>query len=319
MPERPMFERTPSTSRDTRTSIVSTWARSIEPARARLIGRSISMRALDEDIDRAAKASGHVLLTGEIGVGKQIVARLIHHRSERASASVATVNCAGLPDVLLESELFGHVRGSFAGAYRDKPGLLELADNGTAFLDDVGEMSPRLQAALLRFLASGDIQRVGADRSHARVDVRLVTATRRDLQPQIAAGAFREDLYARLQMIRLVLPPLRERTEDIPRLVDAFLQSYAAAHGVTPCEVSSEALEALVAYRWPGNVRELKHVVERLALIARESVVALGDLPAEVIRAGVSQPVVPRPVTPTRSSRPAPMALSAMNGTILPV
>jgi transcriptional regulator with GAF, ATPase, and Fis domain len=297
---------------------VSTDSVSIEPTHARLIGRSASMRALDAEIDRAAGSDDHILITGEIGVGKQVAARLIHHRSRRAPAAVVTLNCAGLPDVLLESELFGHVRGGFTGAYRDKPGLLELADNGTAFLDDVGEMSTRLQVTLLRFLESGDIQRVGADRSHVRVDVRLVTATPRDLQPQIAAGAFREALYARLQVIRLALPPLRERTEDIPLLVDFFVQSYADVHDVTTREVSSEALEALGAYPWPGNVRELKHVVERAVLIARESVVRLDDLPAEVSRAGASQPVVPRPVTPTESSRQTPMTLIAMNGTILP-
>jgi transcriptional regulator with GAF, ATPase, and Fis domain len=241
------------------------------------------MRAIDEEIHRAAGSDGHILITGERGVGKHAAARLIHLRSPRASASVTTVNCAGLPDVLLESELFGHVRGGFTGAYRDKAGLLELAENGTVFLDEVGEMSTRLQGALLRFLDSGDIRRVGADRSHVRANVRLVAATTRDLQPQIAAGAFLEDLYSRLQAIRLVMPPLRERTDDIPLLVEFFLQSYGHVHHVTPCEVSSEALTALAAYRWPGNVRELKDVVELLALLARESVIALGDLPAEVI------------------------------------
>jgi len=313
------LEHTPITNPDSRPSIVSTGPAPIEPTHVQLVGRSASRHAIDDDIDRAAGSDGHILITGERGVGKHLVARLIHHRSRRAAASVVTVNCAGLPDALLESELFGHVRGSFAGAYRDKPGLLEIAENGTAFLDDVGEMSTRVQAALLRFLASGDIQRVGANRAHARVNVRLITGTHRDLQPQIAAGAFREDLYARLQMLRLVLPPLRERTEDIPLLVDSFLQSYAAAHEVTTCEVSSEALEALVAYRWPGNVHELKHVVERLALMARDSVVRLDDLPAEIIPAGALQSIVPRPVTPTRSPRQASISLIAMNGTSLPV
>jgi len=281
----------------------------IEPTRLRLIGRSVAIRGLEEEIDRAAGVDGHVLLTGDRGVGKQMVARLIHQRSGRASASVVTVNCTGLPDVLLESELFGHVRGGFAGAYRDKPGLLELADQGTVFLDDVGEMSTRIQAALLRFLASGDTQRIGADHSHVRVNVRLVTGTTRDLQPQIAAGAFREDLYARLQVIRLTLPPLRERTGDIPRLVNFFLQSYADVHHVTTCVVSSEALEALVAYPWPGNVHELKEVVERLALMAGDSTIALDALPKGVIRAGASEPAVfaavgaPRQTAPYAASR----------------
>jgi transcriptional regulator with GAF, ATPase, and Fis domain len=287
MPELAMFaNEQPSRTRTSGTSIVSIGSESIEPTHGRLIGRSASMRAIDEATDRAAGSDDHILIAGESGVGKHAVARLIHHRSRRASAPVVTVNCAGLPEVLLESELFGHVRGSFTGAYRDKPGLLELADHGTAFLDDVGEMSTRLQVTLLRFLASGDIQRVGADRPHVRVNVRLVTATSRDLQPQIAAGAFREDLYARLQVIRLALTPLRERTEDIPLLVNSFLHSYADVHHVATCEVSSEALEALVAYPWPGNVHELKQVVERLALIARKSVVRLDDLPVELIHVG---------------------------------
>jgi DNA-binding NtrC family response regulator len=317
MPERPMFERRPITKGGIRTSIVSTGVLSIEPSRVRLIGRSASMRALDDAIDRAADADGHVLLTGESGVGKHVAARLIHQRSRRAAAPVVAVNCAGLPDVLLESELFGHVRGSFPGAYRDKPGLFELAEHGTAFLDDVGAMSTRVQAALLRFLATGDIQRVGAAQAHMRVSVRLVTGTTRDLQPQMAAGLFREDLYARLQVIRLTLPPLRDRMDDIPRLVDFFLQSYADLHHGSTSVVSSETLKALVAYPWPGNVHELKQVVERLALMARESVVRLEDLPAEVIRAGVSA-VVPRPVTPTPSPRQSPMPLIALNGTTLP-
>ena len=163
----------------------------------RLIGRSDAIRTLETDLECAARSDAKVLITGETGVGKEVVARLIHQRSARASAPLVTLNCAGLPDSLLESELFGHVRGSFTGAYRDKPGLLEMAPNGTVFLDEVGEMSTRMQVVLLRFLESGEIQRIGADRSHARVNVRLITATNRDLQAQIAAGGFREDLYFR--------------------------------------------------------------------------------------------------------------------------
>jgi DNA-binding NtrC family response regulator len=291
MPERDTQTK-PDTARETSAPMVSTGLASNDPRRLQLVGRSVAIRAVEEAIDRAARADSHVLITGEIGVGKQLAARLIHHRSRRASAPAVTMNCSWLPEVLLESELFGHVRGGFTGAYRDKAGLLELAENGTAFLDDVGEMSTRIQGALLRFLESGEIRRVGADRSHVRVNVRLVTATHRDLQPQIAAGAFREDLYSRLQVIRLALPPMRERTEDIPLLVDFFLQSYADVHGVTTRRVSPEALEALAAYPWPGNVYELKNIVERLALMASESVVALDDLPAEVIRVSASQPAL---------------------------
>ena len=233
----------------------------------------------------AARSDAKVLITGETGVGKEVVSRLIHHRSNRASAPLVTLNCAGLPDSLLESELFGHVRGSFTGAYRDKPGLLEMAPHGTVFLDEVGEMSPRMQVLLLRFLESGEIQRVGADRSHTRVNVRLITATNRDLQAQIESGAFREDLYFRLNVIRLTLPPLRERREDIPLLVDYFLQSYRRTHKLPASELSPEAMDILVAHRWPGNVRELKNVVERIVLKAPEPIVQPRDLPVDVVRA----------------------------------
>src|SRR5947207_1607395 len=173
-------------------AIVSALAKAQE---VRLIGRSAAIRAVEDEVDRAARSDAKVLITGETGVGKEVVARLIHHRSARASASLVTLNCAGLPDSLLESELFGHVRGSFTGAYRDKPGLLEMAPNGTVFLDEVGEMSTRMQVVLLRFLETGEIQRIGSNRAHTRVNVRLITATTPDLQTHIASGAFREDLY----------------------------------------------------------------------------------------------------------------------------
>src|SRR5262245_11853526 len=162
---------------------------------------------------------------------------------------MVTVNCAGLPDTLLESELFGHVRGSFTGAYRDKPGLLEMAANGTLFLDEVGEMSTRMQVVLLRFLETGEIERVGADRSHTRVNVRRGTTTNRDLEAQIASGSFREDLFFRLNVIRLTIPPLRERAEDIPLLVNYFLNSYRQLHQTPASEVAADAMDALIAHR----------------------------------------------------------------------
>jgi transcriptional regulator with GAF, ATPase, and Fis domain len=256
-----------------------------------LVGRSEAIRAIEADVDCAARSDAKVLITGETGVGKEVVARLIHQRSARISAPLVTLNCAGLPDSLLESELFGHVRGSFTGAYRDKPGLLEMAPNGTVFLDEVGEMSMRMQVVLLRFLESGEIQRIGADRSHARVNVRLITATNRDLQAQISSGAFREDLYFRLNVIRLWIPPLRERAEDIPLLIDYYLDSYSRIHRVGAPEITGEALEALKAYRWPGNIRELKNVVERVVLKAAGRPVRPSDLPTDVVRAiGANQP-----------------------------
>ncbi|MGH9408582.1 MAG: sigma 54-interacting transcriptional regulator, partial [Vicinamibacterales bacterium] len=181
-----------------------------------LIGTSDAIRKAEEDIASAAPSSAKVLITGETGVGKEVVARLIHGRSARRLCPMVTVNCAGVPDTLLESELFGHDRGSFTGAYRDKPGLLEAAGNGTVFLDEVGEMSARMQAVLLRFLETGELQRVGTNRAQTRVDVRVIAATNRDLLAQVASGAFREDLYYRLNVIRIAMPPLRERREDVP-------------------------------------------------------------------------------------------------------
>jgi transcriptional regulator with GAF, ATPase, and Fis domain len=255
-----------------------------------LVGRSDAIRAIEAEVDCAARSDAKVLITGETGVGKEVVARLIHQRSARVSAPLVTLNCAGLPDSLLESELFGHVRGSFTGAYRDKPGLLEMAPNGTVFLDEVGEMSMRMQVVLLRFLESGEIQRIGADRSHARVNVRLITATNRDLQAQIASGAFREDLYFRLNVIRLWIPPLRERAEDIPLLINYYLDSYAQSHRVTAPEITGEALEALQAYRWPGNIRELKNVVERVVLKAAGRPIRPNDLPTDVVRSLAAHP-----------------------------
>jgi transcriptional regulator with GAF, ATPase, and Fis domain len=257
------------------------------------------MRAIEHEIDCAARSDAKVLITGETGVGKEVVARLIHQRSTRSSASMVALNCAGLPDSLLESELFGHVRGSFTGAYRDKPGLLEMAPNGTVFLDEVGEMSTRMQVVLLRFLETGEIQRVGADRTLTRVNVRLITATNRDLQAQIGSGAFREDLYFRLNVIRLAIPPLRERPEDIPALVEYYLGFYAQAHRLERAELGDDVLDALIAYRWPGNIRELRNVVERIVLKTSGTTVRYTDLPPEVVRSShlraVPAPLAPRP------------------------
>jgi len=260
----------------------------------RLVGRSEAVKTISTDIDCAARSDAKVLVTGETGVGKEIVARLIHERSSRASAPLVTVNCAGLPDSLLESELFGHVRGSFTGAYRDKPGLLEMAPNGTVFLDEVGEMSTRMQVVLLRFLETGEIQRIGANRAHTRVNVRLITATNRDLQAHITSGAFREDLYFRLNVIRLCIPPLRERQEDVPVMIDHFLDIYSRQHGMARPQLAPATLDALVAYRWPGNIRELKNVAERLVLKSSAQIVRPNDLPSDVFRsvpAGVTAAV----------------------------
>jgi transcriptional regulator with PAS, ATPase and Fis domain len=251
-----------------------------------MVGRSEAIQALEADIAYAAAADAKVLITGETGVGKEVVARLIHQRGARASAPLVTLNCAGLPDSLLESELFGHARGSFTGAYRDKPGLLEMASNGTVFLDEVGEMSTRMQVVLLRFLETGEIQRIGAVRPQPHVNVRLITATNRDLPTQIAAGTFREDLYFRLNVIRLCVPPLRERRDEIPLLLDYFLDSYSAQHRVSRPQLSPAIMDVLLRHRWPGNIRELKNLVERLMLRGNGHALRPEDLPADVFLPG---------------------------------
>src|SRR6185503_4809342 len=202
-----------------------------------------------------------ILITGESGAGKEVVARLLHARSSRSRARMVTINCAGVPDTLLESEFFGHVRGSFTGAYRDRAGLLEQADGGTVFLDEVGEMSPRLQALLLRFLETGEVQRVGSHQPIGRLDVRVIAASNRDPEAAVAAGVFREDLFYRLNVIRIQVPPLRSRREDIAPLTGHFVKQIARAERLGVIAVEPAVFEVLLAYDWPGNVRELRNVV----------------------------------------------------------
>ncbi len=249
--------------------------------RAELIGRSPAIAALREEITSAAGTDAKVLITGESGTGKEVVAHLIHSSSSRRARPFVPINCAGIPETLLESELFGHDRGSFTGAVRDKAGLFEIANNGTVLLDELGEMSLRMQGVLLRFLETGEVHRVGSDRVHARVNVRIVAATNRDLPDQIRNGNFRLDLYYRLNVIHLRTPPLRERPEDVRLLLDHFLSVYSLRHHHPTPELSREALDALTAYRWPGNVRELKNVVERIA-VRQRGTIELTDLPTEV-------------------------------------
>ena len=224
--------------------------------------------------DRAADSDAKVLVTGESGVGKDLVARRIHEGSKRKKLPFVAVNCAGLTETLLESELFGHVKGSFTGAYRDKPGKLQIAHRGTLFLDEVGEMSLRMQALLLRFLENGEIQAVGSDRMHVRVDVRVVAATNRNLSDMVAAGQFREDLLYRLRVIHLHVPPLRERIEDIRCLAQHFIERHGQHASFT-----EQALRTLEGHRWPGNVRELFNVVEQALWLSSNGVVDVEQLP----------------------------------------
>jgi DNA-binding NtrC family response regulator len=260
-----------------------------------MLGTSAAMRAIEREIDVAASCSAKVLITGESGVGKELVARLIHEGSARRANKFVAINCAGLPDSLLESELFGHVRGSFTGAYRDKKGWLEAAHGGTIFLDEVGEMSLRMQAMLLRFLETGEIQRVGSERPLPPLDIRVIAATHRNLADCVKDRTFREDLYYRLNVVHIDVPPLRERRGDIPVLLNHFLSSFSSAHRLPLPEVAPHALHRLATYDWPGNVRELKNVAERLVIGSRagriESTSLPGDMPAREVASRQRQPV----------------------------
>ncbi len=259
-----------------------------------LVGASPAIRDVEIEIECAARSDAKVLITGESGVGKEVVARMVHERSHRRQGPLVTINCAGLPDSLLESELFGHVRGSFTDAYRDKRGWLEQAQGGTIFMDEVGEMSLRMQALLLRFLENGEIQRVGSDRAHASVDVRVICATNRDLVARIAEKAFREDLYYRLNVVHITIPPLRQRREDIPVLLTHFMRAFSTQHHVDPPSLPGETIASLTAYDWPGNVRELKNVIERLVIRTHNGVVMPADLPREISGACPQAAVVVR-------------------------
>ena len=259
-----------------------------------LIGTSLSTRRVLDDVACAANSDAKVLITGESGVGKEVVAQLVHQGSRRAHAKLIAINCAGVPDSLLASELFGHIRGSFTDAYRDKQGWLEQAHGGTIFMDEVGEMSHQMQALLLRFLENGEIQRVGSDRRSSIVDVRVIAATNRLLTDRIAANEFREDLFYRLNVIHIEIPPLRERPEDVRPLVDHFLQLFGDTYRVARPILSAEALDQLTASPWPGNVRQLRNVIERLVVRAGREVITTADLPREVLSMSAPEIVVTR-------------------------
>ena len=248
-----------------------------------LLGESSQMVALRSEIAAAARTDAKVLILGETGVGKEVVARLIHEQSSRRGRAFIAVNCSGIPETLLESELFGHTRGSFTGAYRDKRGLVQQADRGTLFLDELGEMSLRMQAVLLRFTETGEVQQVGADTPSGRTNVRLITATNRDLRQRIADGKFRDDLYYRLNVVQIQIPALRARGTDILLLFNHYLECAAATHGLRVPVLATDAAQALAAYAWPGNVRELRNITERLVLQDRPEPLTADDLPREVL------------------------------------
>jgi two-component system, NtrC family, nitrogen regulation response regulator NtrX len=258
-----------------------------------IIGNSVPMKALRQQLALMAATNGRVLIFGESGTGKELVAHAIHESSQRAREAFVEVNCAAIPEELIESELFGHRKGSFAGASEDKVGKLRKADNGTLFLDEVGDMSLKTQAKVLRALEEQRFEPVGAHES-ATVDVRVVAATNKNLEDEIARGNFREDLFYRLNVIPFYVPPLRERVEDIPLLADHFLKEYTTAYGRKPKELTPEAYEVLEEYPWPGNVRELRNLMERIVIMNPQVRVDARHIPLNPARRAVFEKTVER-------------------------
>jgi two-component system response regulator PilR (NtrC family) len=274
--------------------------------RTPIVGRSAAIEKVLDLVRRVASSRTSVLITGESGTGKELVARALHEESDRKDAPFVVVNCGAIPENLLESELFGHEKGAFTSATSKKRGLFEAATGGTLFLDEIGELAPSLQVKLLRALQERVIRPIGASKE-TEVNVRLVAATNRELEKEVEAGRFRQDLFYRLNVIRIPMPPLRERTEDVPLLAEHFLAKHAGMHG-KKLTFAPEALRWLIAQRYPGNIRELENVVERAAVLARGPVVGLEDLP-DVLSA--SSPLAAGPVLP---SLDAPFDLDAWLG-----
>ncbi len=246
-------------------------------SRYEMVGESYAIRALHAQLDAVAGTPARVLITGENGTGKELVARALHQRSPRARRPFIEVNCAAIPSELIESELFGHVKGSFTGAIADRAGKFEQADGGTLFLDEIGDMATAAQAKVLRVLQDGELTRIGGSKRVA-VDVRVVAATNKKLEDEIAAGRFREDLYYRLNVVPLHVPPLRERREDIPLLVEHFIRLLARHEGMQPRSIAPEALALLSKLDWPGNIRELRNTIERLLILATGPAITVADV-----------------------------------------
>jgi two-component system nitrogen regulation response regulator NtrX len=273
-------------------------------SRYEIVGQSPALRAVLESVQRAAPTNATVLLRGESGVGKELVARTIHRNSPRAGQRFVQVNCAAIPEELIESELFGHEKGSFTGATEKQVGKFEQADRGTIFLDEVGDMSQKTQAKVLRVLQEQEVERLGSART-TKVDVRVIAATNKNLEEAIERGEFREDLYFRLNVIPIVVPPLRDRREDIPRLVQHFARRTAEEHNLKPKRFDAPAMDALQRHRWRGNIRELRNTVERLMIMTPAETVRVDDLPSD-IRGGDSSVARPPASSPEAVAAPAP-------------
>jgi two-component system nitrogen regulation response regulator NtrX len=257
--------------------------------RHQMIGDSPALKQVMAAIGRAAPTNATVLIHGESGVGKELVARTIHRNSLRSRERFVQVNCAAIPEDLIESELFGHEKGSFTGATEKQVGKFEQADRGTIFLDEVGDMSPKTQAKVLRVLQEGEVERLGSART-IKVDVRVIAATNKNLEEEIAKGQFREDLYFRLAVIPIFVPPLRERPEDIPPLVRHYMEFFCRENNVRPRKISQPALDALQRYRWKGNIRELRNTVERLIIMTAGDTIDVADLPDAIRSPGAAAP-----------------------------
>jgi two-component system nitrogen regulation response regulator NtrX len=260
--------------------------------RYRIVGDSVPMKALRQQIAITAPTNGRVLIYGESGTGKELVARSLHAASLRNKAYFVEVNCAAIPEELIESELFGHVKGSFTGASEDKIGKFAKADGGTLFLDEVGDMSLRTQSKVLRVLEEQRFERVGSNQT-LHVDVRVIAATNKNLEQEIARGAFRQDLFYRLNVIPFFVPPLRDRKEDIPVLARYFLAEFSAEYGKKTRELTDGAMEILLRYPWPGNVRELRNLVERLVIVCPQARIEPHHLPPELFRGVAESPQQP--------------------------
>jgi DNA-binding NtrC family response regulator len=247
-----------------------------------IIGSSPAMNVVFERMSRIVITDSAVLVSGESGTGKELVARALHYNGSRKERPFVAVNCSAIPETLLESELFGHVRGAFTGAIKDKPGKFEAANHGTIFLDEIGTLPLHLQAKLLRVLQEHEVERVGSNKP-VKLHVRVISATNSDLENMVNQGTFREDLYYRLNVIPLQLPPLRERQQDIMHLTAFFLEKQCRLMGRAPCTLSKQALEALEQYSWPGNVRELENMIERMIVFTDGTVITLDDVPAKIV------------------------------------